>query len=99
LSERTDLIITNADKGGAVVVMDTDRYITEANRQLSNTENYKQIKNNPTFTNNKLINDTIERFKNSNELKSNIAEGLKTLDAKTPKLYFLPKIHKKRQPW
>ena len=31
LAKRKDLIITNADKGGAVVIMDTDRYIKEAN--------------------------------------------------------------------
>ena len=35
LAKRKDLIITNADKGGAKVIMNTDCYIKEANRQLS----------------------------------------------------------------
>ena len=44
LAKRKDLIITNADKGGAVVIMDTDSYIKEANRQLSDKFSYKQLK-------------------------------------------------------
>ena len=35
LAKREELIITNAYKGGAVVIMDTDSCIEEANRQLS----------------------------------------------------------------
>ena len=33
LAKRKDPIITNAYKRGAVVIMDTDSYIKEANRQ------------------------------------------------------------------
>ena len=33
-AKRKGLIIANADKGGAVVIMDTDRYIKEANRKF-----------------------------------------------------------------
>ena len=42
LANRKALIKTNADKGRAVVIMDTDNYIKEANRQLSD----KQTANN-----------------------------------------------------
>ena len=44
LAKRKDLAITNADKGGAVIIMDTDSYIKEANRQLYNKFSYKQLK-------------------------------------------------------
>ena len=47
--KRKDLIITNADKGGAVVIMDTDSYIKEANRQLSDKASYKQLTQDPTL--------------------------------------------------
>ena len=33
-AKKKGLIITNADKGAAVVIMDTDRYIKEANRKF-----------------------------------------------------------------
>ena len=39
LSKRDDIIITNADKGGAIVVMDIDKYISEAQRQLNDENN------------------------------------------------------------
>ena len=44
-----DIIITTADKGSAVVIMDTENYIKEANRQLSDKNNYKTIQINPTL--------------------------------------------------
>ena len=42
LSKKDDIIITNADKEGAIVVMDIDRYISEAQRQLNDEKNYKK---------------------------------------------------------
>ena len=67
LSEREDIIITKTDKGGAVVVVDVKDYIKEAERQLNNTENYRKLQEDPTATNMKLVNDTIERFKKQKE--------------------------------
>ena len=43
LAKRKDLIKTNPDKGGAVVTMNTDSYIKEANRQLSDKASCKQL--------------------------------------------------------
>ena len=37
-----------ADKGGAVVTLDTKDYINETSRQLNYTNNYKQLDFNPT---------------------------------------------------
>ena len=62
LSKRDDIIITNADKGGAIVIMDIDKYISEAQRQLNDKNNYKKLQTDPTLQRNKLVNDTVERF-------------------------------------
>ena len=43
LSKKDDIIITNADKEGAIVVMDIDRYISEAQLQLNDEKNYKKL--------------------------------------------------------
>ena len=64
LAKRKDLIIINADKGGGVVIMDTDSYIKEASWQLSDKTSYKQITQDPTLQHNRMVNQTIERFKN-----------------------------------
>ena len=63
LSKRDDIIITNADKGGAIVIMDIDKYISEARRQLNDENNYKKLNTDPTLQRNKLVNDTVERLK------------------------------------
>ena len=43
LSKRDDIIITNADKGRAIVIMDTDKYISEAQCQLNDKNNYIKL--------------------------------------------------------
>ena len=98
LAKRKDLIITNGDKGGAVVIMDTDSYIKEANRQLSDKASYKQLTQDPTLQHNRMVNQTIERFKNEKLLPQKIADGLKITNPKTPKFYISPKIHKPNNP-
>ena len=55
LAERKDIIITNADKGAAVVIIDVEKYISEANRQLSDKRNYKTFQEDPTLHHN-LVN-------------------------------------------
>ena len=54
LSQRDDTIITKADKGGTVVIIDVNGYIREANRQLDNTDFDKKIPNDPTESNRNL---------------------------------------------
>ena len=73
LTRCDDMLITNAGKDGTIVIMDTINYIIELqlHRQLQNTSNYKQLPNDPTKVNGKLINDlVIDRFQEKKE-KSN----------------------------
>ena len=69
LAKWKDLIITNAEKGGAVVIMDTDSCIKEANQQLSDKPSYKQLTQDQALQYNRNVNQTIERFKNEKFLK------------------------------
>ena len=43
LREREDIIISKADKGGAVVIQDVRVYIAEAERQLKDTSFYRPV--------------------------------------------------------
>ena len=96
LKNRNDIIITNADKGGKVVVMDRNTYIENCENQLNDNEFYMKIEQDPTT-------NTI------NEIQSEIAKMTesKLIDTKESKLltehliqprmsifYGLPKIHK-----
>ena len=63
LAKRKDNIITNADKGSAAVIMDTEKYINKANHQLSDKLNYKTLQEDPKLQHSNLVNNTIDRFK------------------------------------
>ena len=98
LSKRRDIIITTADKGVAVVIMDIENYIRKANRQLSDKNNHKALPTNPTLQHNKMVYDTLDQFKNENLLSKKTAEGLKVINPKTPKFYIKPKTQKENNP-
>ena len=80
LSEQEDIIITKAEKGAAIVIVDVKDYIKEAERQLNNTENYSKRQEDLAATNMKLVNDTIERLKKQKLINEKVAEGLKRND-------------------
>ena len=71
LSERDDIIITNADKRGAIVIMDFDKCISETQRQLNDENSYKKLQADPTLQHNKLVNVTVERFTKSSKFQLN----------------------------
>lgn len=98
LSEQQDIIITNADKGGAVVIQSVNDYIKEANRQLEDPTYYKRTTMNLTEKHNKTINNTINSFEENNLLSKSTASMLRTSEPKTPKFYILLKIHKPGNP-
>ena len=98
LAKMKDLIIINADKGGDVVNMDTDSYIQKVNWQVSDKASYKQLTPDSTLHHNKMVNQTIERYKNEKLLPKKTSDGLKVNNPKTPKFYISPKIHKPNNP-
>ena len=98
LSQRDDTIITKADKGGAVVVINVDDYIRGANRQLNNTSFCKKIPNDATESNRNKVNNTINELKLKRLLDDTTTKNLQILEARTPNFYIQPKIHKKGNP-
>ena len=93
-----EIIITKADKGGAVVVQDVSNYIKEADRQLQDQSFYEKLSHNPTSEHAALVSNAIDGLKQRELLDEKTAEKLKPTDPKTPKLYLLPKIHKDKNP-
>ena len=80
-------MITKADKGDVVPIIDVKNYIREVESQLKNKDNHNRLKYDPTETHNRLVNDTTERFKKQQIIKEKNADGLKTEYPRTPKFY------------
>ena len=98
LKNRTDIVICNADKGGAVVISDVSDYVKEAERQLLDQSFYKKVPENPTSVHAALVNNAIDQLKNRNALNQKMANQLKSTNPRTPRFYLLPKIHKPNNP-
>ena len=64
--KRNDVIICNADKGGAVVILEEKDYIKEAYRQLSDENVYKHLPNDATLLHGELVNNAIVHLRNRN---------------------------------
>ena len=96
--KRGVIIVTNADKGEAVVIVDTNDYIKEAERQLNDKGNYHVLPQESTLGINSLANQAIDCFKKEKLITDKTADGLKTSDPRTPRFYIFPKIHKSGSP-
>ena len=98
MQKKKNIIITSADKGGAIVIMDNKKYINKANRQPSNKHNYKLLQEDPKLLRSNLVKSTIDRLKKKNLLSKKLADELKSVSPNPTNFYISPKIHKKNNP-
>ena len=66
-------VITKADKGVAIVTVDVDDYVQEANQQWDNKDFYKKLTIDTTKINRVKVNRTINVLKSSHLLDEKIA--------------------------
>ena len=73
LKHREGIVITNAEKGSTVVILDVKVYIKEYERQLHNTEHLGHLEHDPTTENNAKVNKAITRFKGDKLISSTVS--------------------------
>ena len=94
-----DIIIKQADKGSAVVVMDREAYINEAVGQLNDSEVYVLLDGDPTRDMVKKINEKIRESWEKGNIDGKTKDYLMVSeDVKPGRFYLLPKIHKRGCP-
>jgi len=98
LFDNSGIIIKPADKGSAVVIMNTLDYIAEAKRQLSNTKHYQKTAINLTQTHSQAVNEAIDEMYWNHDISKKCWQYLTVKNAGTPQFYMLPKIHKAAWP-
>ena len=82
LANNLNIVIKKADKGSAVVVMQTTNYLWEGYRQLSDKEFYTKLKEDPTLDISEKICKVLTEMKN---LKINTEKNFDYLNVKHPK--------------
>ncbi len=97
LQSNPNLTIKKADKGSVVVLMDTERYIQEVERQLNNTDFYVKSITDTTENHIKQIEEILKEMLDKLEIKWENYINLKPDMSKnrTAYFYFHPRIHKK----
>ena len=98
LQSRNDIVVADANKRGAVVILLAEDYVKEAEKQFNNKENYRKIICEPTTANNETIHKVVSRFQKENLINKNISEGLKPENPKKPHFYLKPKVHQEDNP-
>ena len=100
LKKNPNIIIKPYDKGSGIVVLDKEKYIKEAERQLNNPLYYKKLKE-PIYHNNVTkIHSVLKDLLNKKYISQ---DQLKYLsgpeDYRQRIFYLLPKVHKPRDRW
>ena len=98
LKQNKSIIIKNADKGGAIVIQDVQKYKDEALRQLNNEQFYKKLKHDKTEEHAKKISAVLKQLGNRNEIPKEMVKDLNVMKPRTPVFYTQPKIHKENNP-
>ena len=97
LKRDKDRIILTADKGVAVVVLDTKDYIDKASDLLVQLA-YKTIERDPTNKLKAKLITILRRIKRESGLEENLYKYMYSMGCTSPKFYGIPKIHKSGTP-
>ena len=81
-----------------MVILHIKDYISEANRQPNDTNNYEKLDSDPIELHTEKIKSEINNLKNENLLSSKTANSLLEEKIQTPESHLLPKIHKDNNP-
>ena len=92
------MVIKPADKGSAVVVMDRDHYVSEAERQLNDSTYYELVDHDPTIEVAKKVSEAVEEMFDDGYITEKIMRYLIVDQPKAGRFYLLPKIHKAGNP-
>lgn len=87
-------MIKEADKGGAVVIMDSGFYKDHIMKMLSNVDYYQEIPTNDDKKTMQKIKNLLKRHKTTSCLTEKEEDYLTDYEYKESNFYGLPKIHK-----
>ncbi|NP_001037978.1 uncharacterized protein LOC733763 [Xenopus tropicalis] len=93
-----DIVIRRADKGGQIVVLNRTDYVTEAYRQLSDTETFIPLEKNPVISYTSELDTLLQEALSFNIIDEALISFIKNDTPKSAIFHYLPKTHKKERP-
>ena len=103
LRKNKNIVIFEADNGGAVVIMNKQDYVTEALKRIDSKDAngddiYQKLLFDCTQKFVREVQQSVDLAFSNNVIDETMAEMLAINDAKPGNIYFLPKIHKDINP-
>ena len=103
LRKNKNIVIFEADKGGAVVIMNKSDYINEARKHLNSVDAdgnriYKELSYDCTEKFVRDVAEAVGKAAINKVIDDDLADLLLVDSPKAGNIYFLPKIHKEIQP-
>lgn len=98
LTSRTDIIIKPADKGGAIVVLNTTDYLQEAYRQLNDLKFYERLPGDPTEKYTRIVATELKKLLDEGRITRSEHKLMRPVHPRPGRFYILPKIHKPGNP-
>lgn len=98
LKNNPNIRVLRADKTNKTVIMSATDYDTKMNNLLNDKKTYKQVKMDPTNQLQKKNNELVKLWEQKNYISPTVAKKLQIRNAVPPKIYGLPKLHKKDIP-
>jgi hypothetical protein len=93
------LVISKADKGNAIVILDKQDYIDKANELLNDQNVFKKIPFNKTETREQALIKFLLKLRKANIINEKEYKEMRPdTCSRTPEAYFLIKVHKQNQP-
>ena len=92
LSTDKAIVSKQADKGGALVIMNRSDYEKECLSQLTNKKFYEELLSDPKITQRKIINETVDKMHHARLITDFESEKMKEGN-RTPCFYDLTKLH------
>jgi hypothetical protein len=93
-----DLLIINADKGRATVILDKSQYVEQMNSLLGDEKTYEILKSNPTCSYKRKPVAILQRLKREEKITQGQYNYLYPTSENAPRMYGTPKIHEAGYP-
>lgn len=94
LKENQQIVVINADKGNATIILNRTDYDKSMELMLSDASTYEKMKRDPTVRIEKKVNDMIKYWRMTNRLDDEQERYLMTHNSIAPAIYGLGKLHK-----
>ena len=98
LQTNPNIVIKAADKGSAIVILNSKDYKNEAMRQLTDDNFYIKVHQDLTEKHLCAINTLLHKLHGKGEIPDKVFKSLLKLQVRTARFYLLPKVHKSLLP-